>query len=209
MSGGYSEGDGYDERFKVLLVGDSSVGKSSLLLRFSDDVFEDLQPTVGVDFKVKSMKIDGKNIKITLWDTAGQERFRTMTSAYYRGAHGIILVYDVTQRETFENLQNVWVKESQQYSTYDHVVTMVVANKLDLESKRDVSRAEGEKFARISHSLYAESSAKTSMGVVHAFEELIRKIMETPELCGSTRPFRDGNTVGLYSNEDENSSCSC
>ena len=97
----------FDHTIKLLLVGDSGVGKSSLLLRFCNDTFEELSPTIGVDFKLKYMDMAGKRLKLTVWDTAGQERFRTLTSAYYRGAQGIVYVYDITRRDTFEALAEV------------------------------------------------------------------------------------------------------
>ena len=103
--------DGAATTVKVLLVGDSGVGKSSLLLRFTTDDFEELSPTIGVDFRLKFVRVDGKKVKLTVWDTAGQERFRTLTSSYYRGAQGIVLAYDVTRRETFENLMDIWLRE--------------------------------------------------------------------------------------------------
>ena len=96
----------YDYLFKLLLIGDSGVGKSSLLLRFSDDTYEtNFNSTIGVDFKIKTVDLDDKVIKLQIWDTAGQERFRTITSSYYRGAHGIIVVYDTTDNETFEHVR--------------------------------------------------------------------------------------------------------
>eukprot|EP00252_Welwitschia_mirabilis_P011167 TRINITY_DN2510_c0_g1_i2.p1 TRINITY_DN2510_c0_g1~~TRINITY_DN2510_c0_g1_i2.p1 ORF type:complete len:167 (+),score=26.44 TRINITY_DN2510_c0_g1_i2:436-936(+) len=123
--------DSFGHVFKVLLIGDSGVGKSSLLLRFTNDTFDDLPPTVGIDFRFRRMTIGGKRLKLAIWDTAGQERFRTMTSAYYRGAQGVILVYDVTRRETFTSLSEVWLKELDLYSTYQDCVKMVVGNKID------------------------------------------------------------------------------
>ena len=103
--------EAYDHLFKLLLIGDAGVGKSSILLRFTDDTFDEhLQSTIGVDFKVKMRTIAGKRVKMTIWDTAGQERFRTLTSSYYRGAQGIMLTYDVTRRQTFDNL-NQWLQE--------------------------------------------------------------------------------------------------
>ena len=125
--------DDYDHVFKLLLIGDAGVGKSSILLRYTDNTFDEhLQSTIGVDFKVKIANKDGKKIKLTIWDTAGQERFRTLTSAYYRGAQGIILTYDVTRRETFEAL-NVWLQEVDVYSPGGgtNVVKLLVGNKID------------------------------------------------------------------------------
>merc|ERR1712006_60493 len=101
----------YDYLFKLLLIGDSGVGKSCLLLRFADDTYtESYISTIGVDFKIRTINLDGKCVKLQIWDTAGQERFRTITSSYYRGAHGIIVVYDVTDRETFNNVKNGYMK---------------------------------------------------------------------------------------------------
>ena len=99
--------EAYDYLFKLLLIGDSGVGKSSLLLRFSDDTYDtNFNSTIGVDFKIKTVDLDGKVVKLQIWDTAGQERFRTITCSYYRGAHGIIIVYDVTDTESFDNVKN-------------------------------------------------------------------------------------------------------
>ncbi|KAH0720730.1 hypothetical protein KY290_005656 [Solanum tuberosum] len=97
----------YDLSFKILLIGDSGVGKSSLLLSFISNAVDDITPTIGVDFKIKTLTVGGKRLKLTIWDTAGQEKFRTLTSSYFRGAQGIILVYDVTRRDTFTNLYDV------------------------------------------------------------------------------------------------------
>ena len=128
-----NESPSYDHLFKLLLIGDAGVGKSSMLLRFTDDTFsEQLQSTIGVDFKVKMITVNGKKVKMTIWDTAGQERFRTLTSSYYRGAQGIVLVYDVNRRDTFENL-NHWLKEVEAYSPAAgrDVVKLLVGNKID------------------------------------------------------------------------------
>ena len=167
---------------KVLIIGESGVGKSSLLIRFTDDLFdEDIDSTIGVDFKVKSIHFHGNTLKIACWDTAGQERFRTLTPSYYRGAQGVIFVYDVTVRETFNKLSN-WLGECETYSTKLDVVKMLVGNKIDKETERQVSRNEGLDFARKHSMLFIEASAKTRDGVECAFEELIEKIMETPGL---------------------------
>jgi len=169
--------------FKILLIGDSGVGKTSLLLRFSDREFqEDQQSTIGVDLKIKKVKVGDKKVKITVWDTAGQERFRTLTSAYYRGAHGIIMVYDVSNKRSFDHLIN-WIKEIDQYGTNEEAVIILVGNKIDLEDLRMVSKQEGLLFARKHSTLFIEASAKTNQGVEQAFEELMQKIIEIPTLC--------------------------
>ena len=177
----------YDYLFKLLLIGDSGVGKSCLLLRFADDTYtESYISTIGVDFKIRTIELDGKTIKLQIWDTAGQERFRTITSSYYRGAHGIILVYDVSRRETFDNLKEIWLREVEMYSGGGTVVKMLVANKVDMET-RAVSKEEGQELARSLGTIFFECSAKTKVGVQNAFEELNLKILDSPEICGEQK----------------------
>ncbi|XP_040944365.1 ras-related protein RABC1 isoform X2 [Gossypium hirsutum] len=161
----------FDYLFKLLLIGDSGVGKSTLLLSFTSDTFEELNPTIGVDFKVKHVTIGGKKLKLAIWDTAGQERFRTLTSSYYRGAQGIIM-----------DLSDVWAKEIDLYSTNQDCIKMLVGNKVDKESERVVSKKEGIDFAREYGCLFIECSAKTRVNVEQCFEELVLKILETPSL---------------------------
>ncbi|KAL1545805.1 Ras-related protein RABC2a [Salvia divinorum] len=179
----------YDHSFKILLIGDSAVGKSSLLVSFISNVVDDLSPTVGVDFKIKFLNVGGKKLKLTIWDTAGQERFRTLTSSYYRGAHGIILVYDVTRRDTFTNLSDVWAKELELYSTNEDCLKMLVGNKVDRESERVVSREEGMSLAKELGCLFLECSARIRENVEQCFSELALKIMEVPRL------LEEGSTV--------------
>jgi len=177
----------FDHLVKLLLVGDSGVGKSSLLLRFSEGTFEqDQTPTIGVDFKLKFLDVDGKRLKLTVWDTAGQERFRTLTSSYYRGAQGVIFVYDISRRETFQNLAGIWAREVDMYATVGDCVKIVIGNKLDKESGREVSRDEAEEFARQNGCLFLECSAKSNAFVQEAFLELVRGVLETPSLVEET-----------------------
>ncbi len=184
-----------DHVFKILLVGDSGVGKSSLLLRFATGDFEeDQQATIGVDFKSRIVDVGGKRVKLTVWDTAGQERFRTLTSSYYRGAHGIVYVFDVTRRETFESLGEIWMHEVSMYSTIEDSIKMVVANKTDLGSQREVGTQECVEFAKKHGCLYVETSAKGNVAVEQAFEELVIKCLDTPALLGT---LGSGKGVGL------------
>ncbi|CAN0893252.1 Ras-related protein RABC1 [Linum grandiflorum] len=181
----------FDYLFKLLLIGDSGVGKSTLLLSFTSTSFEELSPTIGVDFKVKHVTVGGKKLKLAIWDTAGQERFRTLTSSYYRGAQGVIMgsslaigtVYDVTRRETFTNLSDIWAKEIDLYSTNQDCIKMLVGNKVDKESERVVTKKEGVDFAREYGCLFLECSAKTRVNVEQCFEELVLKVTEIKITC--------------------------
>mmetsp|Transcript_33529 Transcript_33529/g.47631 ORF Transcript_33529/g.47631 Transcript_33529/m.47631 type:complete len:186 (-) Transcript_33529:1178-1735(-) len=159
-----------------------------MLLRFTDDSFDEhIQSTIGVDFKVKHLELQGKKVKLTIWDTAGQERFRTLTSSYYRGAHGVCLVYDVTRVDTFENLQQ-WLKEVNLYSPNngESVMKLLVGNKIDLDRK--VPRETAEAWARSQGMLFLEASAKTKLGIRQCFLEVCQKILEDPELLAATVP---------------------
>jgi len=196
---------------KILIIGESFVGKSSLLLRFTDDTFQSETPaTIGMDFKTAKLSIDGNTVKLAIWDTAGSERFRSLTPNFYRGAHGAILVYDVTNRTSFEKLDQ-WLQELEVYSTRSEVVKMLVGNKIDDAANRQVTRQEGEAWARKHRTLFIESSAKTKEGVRMAFEELVEKIIQTPGLweadsissqnVGGFRvgTQRDGEALGVVS----------
>eukprot|EP00979_Chaetoceros_neogracilis_P011824 scaffold2993_cov266-Chaetoceros_neogracile.AAC.5 len=188
----------YDHLFKLLMIGDAGVGKSSMLLRFTDDSFDEhIQSTIGVDFKVKHLDVSSKRIKLTVWDTAGQERFRTLTSSYYRGAQGVVMVYDVTRRDSFENLEQ-WLKEVKLYSPNngEGVVKLLVGNKIDLKDDRKVSREEAEAWARSQGMLFLEASAKTRTGIKQCFMEVVQKIVEDPELLINTVPGRSKILLG-------------
>ena len=160
--------DSYEKLFKILLLGDSSVGKSSLFLSFMDKSWnETFVPTIGVDFKIKTINVNNMNIKFQVWDTAGQERFRTIISSYYKGAHGILLVYDITLKESFESL-NDWLNEIKK-NTSKNIVKVLIGNKIDLNDKRIISFDEAKEFADNNNMKYIETSAKTSTNVDQAF----------------------------------------
>ncbi|EER02741.1 RAS small GTpases RIC1/ypt1, putative, partial [Perkinsus marinus ATCC 50983] len=179
----------YDYLFKLLLIGDSGVGKSCLLLRFADDTYtESYISTIGVDFKIRTIELDGKTIKLQIWDTAGQERFRTITSSYYRGAHGIIIVYDVTDRESFNNVKH-WVQEIDKYAT-ENVSKLLVGNKSDLTSKKVVTYDEGKELADQLGISFLETSAKNSHNVEQAFIEMSRGIKSRVKT--TPQPSRSG-----------------
>nr|XP_015806280.2 ras-related protein ORAB-1 [Nothobranchius furzeri] len=165
----------YDYLFKLLLIGDSGVGKSCLLLRFADDTYtESYISTIGVDFKIRTVDMDGKTVKLQIWDTAGQERFRTITSSYYRGAHGIIIVYDVTEQESFNNVKQ-WLDEIDRYAC-ENVSRLLVGNKSDLVSKKVVDAASAQDLASSLKIPFLETSAKSSDNVEKAFLTMASEI---------------------------------
>lgn len=165
----------YDYLFKLLLIGDSGVGKTCILFKFSEDTFSPaFISTIGIDFKIRTIEVDGKKIKLQVWDTAGQERFRTITTAYYRGAMGIMLVYDVSNQKSFENISN-WIRNIEMHATQD-VEMMILGNKCDISDKRQVSREKGEQLA-LQHSIkFMETSAKANINIEEAFTTLARDI---------------------------------
>ncbi|XP_017563836.1 ras-related protein Rab-8B-like [Pygocentrus nattereri] len=166
----------YDYLFKLLLIGDSGVGKTCLLFRFSEDAFNTtFISTIGIDFKIRTVELNGKKIKLQIWDTAGQERFRTITTAYYRGAMGIMLVYDITSEKSFENIKN-WIRNIEEHASSD-VERMILGNKCDMNDRRQVSKERGEKLAIDYGIKFLETSAKTSINVEDAFFTLARDIM--------------------------------
>ncbi len=161
----------YDYLFKILIIGDSGVGKSCILLRFAEDTFtESYISTIGVDFKIKTIEQEGKHIKLQIWDTAGQERFRTITSSYYRGAHGIIVVYDVCDIESFNNVKQ-WLREINRYGS-EGVNIILVGNKCDMKSKRVVSTESGKEYADSIGIDFMETSAKKNENIDEIFMKL-------------------------------------
>lgn len=165
----------YDYLFKLLLIGDSAVGKTCILFRFSEDAFNStFISTIGIDFKIRTVDLDGKKIKLQIWDTAGQERFRTITTAYYRGAMGIMLVYDITNEKSFDNIRT-WIRNIEEHASKD-VEKMMLGNKCDLNDRRQVSKERGEQLA-VEHGIkFMETSAKASINVEDAFFTLARDI---------------------------------
>jgi Ras-related protein Rab-1A len=167
----------YDYLFKLLLIGNSSVGKSSLLVRFVDDIWEEnFVPTIGVDFKLKTLDVNGKKVKLQIWDTAGQERFKNITASYYRGGNGVLVVYDITDRDSFTNLTS-WLIEIEKNAN-KNVFKLLIGNKNDLESERKVTFNEGKEFADSNGMKFIETSAKTADKVYEAFELLTQEIIK-------------------------------
>mmetsp|Transcript_23079 Transcript_23079/g.26785 ORF Transcript_23079/g.26785 Transcript_23079/m.26785 type:complete len:211 (-) Transcript_23079:207-839(-) len=185
----------YDYLFKLLLIGNSAVGKSSLLLRFSDNVYNDtFLPTIGVDFKIRTFDLNNKTVKLQIWDTAGQERFKTITSSYYKGAHGIILTYDITDKQSFRDIEN-WLSEVEKHAN-EKVNKLLVGNKCDLESQRQVSYEEGKKFADQLGIKFIETSAKNSVNVDAAFFAMANEIKERVQVENPTSEKSTGAAKG-------------
>ena len=176
-----------DAEFKLLLIGDSGAGKSCLLLRFADDTYtESYISTIGVDFKSRTIEVDGKTIKLQIWDTAGQERFRTITSSYYRGTHGIIVVFDVTDQESFDNVKQ-WLHEIDRYASAN-VKKLLVGNKCDLASKRAVPTEQAAAFAESLGVEYLETSAKSALNVEKAFTAIAREVASSDKVADAEPP---------------------
>lgn len=174
----------YDFLIKLLLIGDSGVGKSCCLLRFSEDSFTpSFITTIGIDFKIRTIELDGKKVKLQIWDTAGQERFRTITTAYYRGAMGILLVYDVTDERSFNNIRT-WFSNVEQHAT-EGVNKILIGNKCDWEEKRAVSTEQGQALADELGIPFMEVSAKSNINVEKAFfslaSDIKKRIVDTQQ----------------------------
>ncbi|XP_075584813.1 RAS oncogene family member Rab10 isoform X2 [Dermatophagoides farinae] len=186
----------YDLLFKLLLIGDSGVGKTCILFRFSDDAFQTTFIStiglfnflylfdcifiyhyliIGIDFKIKTIDLKGKRIKLQIWDTAGQERFHTITTSYYRGAMGIMLVYDITNAKSFDNIAK-WLRNIDEHASED-VEKMILGNKCDMTDKRVVSRERGESIAREHGIRFLETSAKANINIDRAFLDLAEAIL--------------------------------
>lgn len=199
-----------DYLFKIVLLGDSAVGKSNLLSRVArDEFYPNSKSTIGVEFQTQKMVINGKEVKAQIWDTAGQERFRAVTSAYYRGAVGALLVYDISRHQTFESVGR-WLNELQTHSDMN-VVTILVGNKSDLREGREVKTAEGKSLAESQGLFFIETSALDSSNVGAAFETVVkeiydilsRKAIQSQELKHNKETGRipDGQTVVLEADD--------
>ncbi|KAG3258976.1 ras-related protein Rab-26 isoform X2 [Ictidomys tridecemlineatus] len=197
-------GDFYDVAFKVMLVGDSGVGKTCLLVRFKDGAFlaGTFISTVGIDFRNKVLDVDGVKVKLQIWDTAGQERFRSVTHAYYRDAHALLLLYDVTNKASFDNIQ-AWLTEIQEYAQHN-VVLMLLGNKVDSAHERVVKREDGEKLAKEYGLPFMETSAKSGLNVDLAFTAIAKELKQRSTKASSEPRFRLHEYV---KNEGQGSSC--
>nr|XP_028944874.1 ras-related protein RABA1f-like [Malus domestica] len=214
----YRADDDYDYLFKVVLIGDSGVGKSNLLSRFTRNEFSlESKSTIGVEFATRSIHVDEKIVKAQIWDTAGQERYRAITSAYYRGAVGALLVYDVTRHVTFENVER-WLKELRDH-TDSNIVIMLVGNKADLRHLRAVSVEDAKAFAERENTFFMETSALESMNVENAFTEVLTQIYHVVcrkalEVGDDPAALPKGQTINVGNKDDvsavkKDSCCFC
>mmetsp|Transcript_11076 Transcript_11076/g.22069 ORF Transcript_11076/g.22069 Transcript_11076/m.22069 type:complete len:205 (-) Transcript_11076:359-973(-) len=197
----------YDYLFKLLLIGNSGVGKSCLLLRFADNTYNESHiSTIGVDFKIKTVQCQEKTVKLQIWDTAGQERFRTIAAAYYRGAHGIIIVYDVTDEKSFENVKS-WMEEIGKYGS-ERVNKLLVGNKCDLADRRVIPEETGRKMADSLGMKFLETSAKTSEKVEEAFITMTGEIMSSIT-SGTIASKKPGETINVAASTKAKSGSAC
>ncbi|ORX88531.1 small GTPase [Basidiobolus meristosporus CBS 931.73] len=205
--------DEYDYLFKVVLIGDSGVGKSNLLSRFTRNEFNlESKSTIGVEFATRTIQVEGKTIKAQIWDTAGQERYRAITSAYYRGAVGALLVYDIAKHVTYENV-NRWLKELRDHAD-NNIVVMLVGNKSDLRHLRAVPTDEAKQYSTENQLSFIETSALDSSNVELAFQKILTEIyhivaskaLESSE--AAPKPS-GGTTIDLSANETNTKSGCC
>ena len=171
------EKDSYDLLFKLILIGDSSVGKSNILLKYLKNEFDpNSRATVGVEFGTKNIVINEKKIKIQIWDTAGEERYRSITSAYYKGAKGAFIVYDITRKSTFVNIDK-WISDLK-LNGDQNICIIILGNKSDLDDKREVSTEDGIKKSEMFKTAFLETSALNGSNIDKAFDELIEQIIK-------------------------------
>ncbi|KAJ9698529.1 hypothetical protein PVL29_007551 [Vitis rotundifolia] len=208
----------YDYLFKIVLIGDSGVGKSNILSRFTRNEFcLESKSTIGVEFATRTLQIDGKTVKAQIWDTAGQERYRAITSAYYRGAVGALLVYDITKRQTFDNVQR-WLRELRDHAD-SNIVIMMAGNKCDLKHLRAVSEEDGQGLAEREELSFLETSALEATNIEKAFQTILteiyhiisKKALAAQEAAASTALPGQGTTINVNDasgNQNKKSCCS-
>ncbi|KAL8205878.1 hypothetical protein R6Q57_009429 [Mikania cordata] len=207
--------DEYDYLFKVVLIGDSGVGKSNLLSRFTRNEFcLESKSTIGVEFATRTLQVEGKTVKAQIWDTAGQERYRAITSAYYRGALGALLVYDVTKPTTFDNVSR-WLKELRDHAD-SNIVIMLIGNKTDLKHLRAVATEDAQTFAEKEGLSFIETSALEAINVEKAFQTIlgeIYRIISKKSLAAINSTagagIKQGETLVVGAQEGNNAKSNC
>ena len=190
---------------KILTLGDSLVGKTSIVLRYSDNKFlanQSSLSTIGIDFKIKRINKGGESIKVSIYDTAGQERYQNLIKNYYRGANGVLLVYDITNPTSFKKLQ-FWLDDLKENADkFEDLYICLIGNKIDLEDKRKITKEDAKKFAKENNFPYFEVSAKTGDGVKHLFDDVIKGSM-TKMLKSSNRPNSENNLRLSFLDKEE------
>ncbi|EOX97005.1 PREDICTED: ras-related protein RABA2a [Theobroma cacao] len=204
----------YDYLFKVVLIGDSGVGKSNLLSRFTRNEFcLESKSTIGVEFATRTLQVEGRTVKAQIWDTAGQERYRAITSAYYRGALGALLVYDVTKPTTFENVSR-WLKELRDHAD-SNIVIMMIGNKTDLKHLRAVATEDGQSYAEKEGLSFIETSALEATNVEKAFQTILSEIYRiiSKKSLSSDEPapasIKEGKTIIVGAQEANTKKACC
>ena len=191
--------------YKILLLGDSTVGKTCILMQYTDKTFQDVHmSTIGLDYRLRSMTLkNGKNIKLQIWDTAGQDRFRAITKNYYRGANGIILVYDITNLQSFDNVKN-WISQIREEAS-KNVIIYIAGNKIDNEGGRKVTTENGKKLAEEYGFPFYETSAKNDINIKETFDDIVEKI----DSVYSKLETNEGNIKKnqLYKRKKKNGCC--
>ncbi|XP_050428729.1 ras-related protein Rab-35 [Adelges cooleyi] len=197
----------YDHLFKLLIIGDSGVGKSSLLVRFADNTFSGSYiTTIGVDFKIRTVVVDGEKVKLQIWDTAGQERFRTITSTYYRGTHGVIVVYDVTNGDSFANVKR-WLHEIDQ--NCEVVNRILVGNKNDAPDRKVVLTEDAKRFAdQMGIQLY-ETSAKDNINVEQMFMSITKQVLRNKKETKERQVHQSDDVVYLRKGHSKGAKRKC
>lgn len=199
-------------QFKLVLLGDAAVGKSSLVLRFVKGQFLEFQEsTIGAAFLTQTVSLNDTTVKFEIWDTAGQERYRSLAPMYYRGAQAAIVVYDLTSYDSFEKAK-LWIKELQRQGN-PNILIALAANKLDLQANRKVSQKEGQDYAEENGVIFMEVSAKTATNVNELFVAIARKLPKTPARPNSVRVSlqdpNQNNTQNNNQNPDNPNACAC
>jgi Ras-related protein Rab-8A len=195
----------FDFQIKLLMIGDSGVGKTCLLLRYANDSYSPtFITTIGIDFKIKNIQLGGKRVKLQIWDTAGQERFRTITTSYFKGAQGILLVYDVTDRKTFQAIGN-WISQIKNHADVN-VNRVLIGNKCDMVEERAVSTAEGQALATQFEMEFYETSAKQDIAVEKAFIRLAEQVKERVA-NGDFTSGSGGTKITLQSGKPKPAAC--
>ena len=191
----------YDYLFKVLLLGDTDVGKSSLILRYTEETFNSkLVNSIGVDFKMKKKEIDGKITKVQIWDTAGHERFRSITYSYYRGANAIIIVFDITDKKSFLSITE-WLKQIEKHAK-ENVFKFLVGNKSDLAEERKVTFEEAKEYADKHDLPYIETSAKEGININELFESSIKSFLSSNKYIGGDKNIKLNNQSTISEKSD-------